>query len=216
MIQVQWVVVNHFYRVATHSSKPKRHPVNFPSAVHPQQLPTVQDRGNRDNHSRPVASKQEQRRVSSDQEHYGNTGSSHGQWQTYSLPQTIPVHYGNSDSSQSQWQMYSPPQTVPVHYGNSGSSQGQWQTYSPPQTVPVHAPGPLSPAAYKSRPSPNIQQSSAAYHEATVGQNQATEIGPTYTQGPLPHKTTSTISQLATALGPQPNAPTPSSSVSTH
>ena len=149
-------------------------PFGFPSAVRPQQLPTGQVRGNRDNHSRPVAPTQEQKRLPSHQE--------------------------------------------PLHLGNSSSSQGQWRTaqmYSPLQTIPVHAPGPSSQAAYKSRPSQNTQESSSTniYPEVTVSQSQATESGPTYSQGPLPHKTTNTASQLATALGPQPNV---SSSVSAH
>jgi hypothetical protein len=153
------------------NSRTSYNPIGFPSAVRPQQLPTGQDRGNRDNHSRPVAPKQEQRRVPSDQE--------------------------------------------PVHYGNSGASQSQWQ-YSPPQTIPVHAPGPSSQAAYKNRPSQNTQQSSSTniYPEATASQSQATANDPTYSpQGLPPHKTTNTVSQLAIALGPQPNA---SSSVSAH
>ena len=146
-------------------------PLGFPPAVRPQQLPTGQDRGNRDNHSRPVAPTQEQRRVPSHQE--------------------------------------------PLHYNNSGSSQGQWQTYSPPQITPVHAPDSSSQAAYKSRPSQNTQQSSSTniYPEATGSQIQVTASDPTYSQGLLPQKTTNTASQLATALGPQPNA---SSSVSAH
>ena len=141
-------------------------PYGVPSAVRPQHVPTGQDRGNRDNHSRPVAPTPERRRVPSHQD--------------------------------------------PLHHGSSGSSQGQRrasQMYSPPQTIPVHAPGPSSEAAYKDRPSQNTQQP-----EAMVTQSQATS-GPTYSQGPLPHKTTSTTSQLATALGPQPNA---SNSVSAH
>lgn len=150
-----------------HNSSTSYIPYGFPSAVHPQQLPTGQDRGNRDNHSRPVAPRQEQRRVPSHQE--------------------------------------------PLHHGNSVPSQGQRHTeqmYSPPPTIPVHAPGLSSQAAYKARPFQNTQQP-----EATVSQSQATASGPTYSQGPLPHKTTNTTSQLATALGPQPNA---SSSVSAH
>lgn len=142
-------------------------PYGVPSAVRPQQLPTGQDRGNHDNHSRPVAPTQEQRHASSHQE--------------------------------------------PLHYGNSGSSQGRRRTaqmYSPPPTIPVHAPGSSSQAVYKGRPFQNTQQP-----EATVSQTQATASGPTYSHGPLPHKTTNTTSELATALGPQPNA---SSSVSAH
>jgi hypothetical protein len=133
-------------------------PYNVPSAVRPQQLTTGQDRGNRDNHSRPVAPTQEH--VLSHQEL--------------------------------------------LHYDNSSSSQGQRrpsQIYSPPPTIPVHVPGPSSQAAYKGRPFQNTQQP-----EASVSQIQVTASGPTYSQGPLPHKTTNTTSQLATALGPQPNA----------
>ena len=107
-------------------------------------------------------------------------------------------------------------QQEPLHYGNPDFGQGQWRTaqmYSPP--TPVYAPGPSSQAAYKSRPSQNTQQSSPTntYPEATVNQSQATASG---AQGPLPRKPsniTTTQSQLATALGPQPNA---SSSVSAH
>jgi hypothetical protein len=144
-------------------------PFSFSSAVRPQQLPPGQDQGSNDNHPRPVVPKQEQRRVPSDQK--------------------------------------------PVHYGSSGSSQGQWETYSPPQTIPAHAPGPSSQAAYKGGPSQNRQQSSRTnmYSEATVSQSQATASVPTHFQGPLPHKTINTASELATALGPQPNT---SSSVS--
>ena len=52
------------------------------------------DQGDYDNHSHPVAPTQDQRRGPSRQEyfHYGNSGSSQVQWQTYSPPQTIPVH----------------------------------------------------------------------------------------------------------------------------
>ena len=56
------------------------------------------DQSNHINHSHPVAPTQEQRRVPSHQEplHYGNSGSSQGQWRTaqtyYSPQQTIPVH----------------------------------------------------------------------------------------------------------------------------
>ena len=105
-----------------------------------------------------------------------------------------------------------------LNYGNSGRNQGQWreaQMYSPPQIIPVHAPGPSSQAAYKSRPPKNTQQSSPTntYPEATVSQSQAMASG---NQGPLLHKPTNittTQSQLATALGPQPSA---LSSVSAH
>lgn len=142
-------------------------PYGVPSAVHPQQLPTGRDRGNRHNHSRPVAPTQERRHVASHQE--------------------------------------------PLHYGNSGSSQGQRRTaqiYSLPPTIPVHAPGPSSQATYKGSSFQSTQQP-----EATASQSQATTSGPTYSQGPLPHKATHTTSQLATALGPQSNT---SSSVSAH
>ena len=133
-------------------------PYGVPSAVRPQRLSTGQDRGNSDNHSRPVAPKQEQKPVPSLQE--------------------------------------------PLHFGSSQGQRRTAQMYSLPPTVPVHAPGPSS----QNRPFQNTQQP-----EPTVSQSQATTSGPTYSQGPLPYKTTNTTSQLATALGPQLNA---SSSVS--
>jgi hypothetical protein len=141
-------------------------PSGVPSAVRPQQLPTGQDRGNRDNHFRPVAPTQEQRHVQPHQES--------------------------------------------LHYDNSVSSQGQRRTaqmHSPPPTIPLHVSGPSSQAAYK-RPFQNIQQP-----EAAVSQSQASTSGPIYSRGMLPHKPTNTTSQLAIALGPQPNA---LSSVSAH
>ena len=141
-------------------------PISFSSPT-PQQLPTGQDQGNRENRSRPLAPTQEQRRV--------------------------PSHQDNTKTS---------------YYRNSNFGQGQWRMYSPQTTIPVHAPGPSSQAAYKSGPSQTQQSSLTNTHsEATVSQSQATASGPTYSQGPLPRKTTNTAGQLATALGPQTQQP---------
>jgi hypothetical protein len=65
--------------------------------VRPQHLPTGQDQGNYDSHFLPMASTQEQRRVSPRQEllHYGNSSSSPGQRHTvqiHSSLQTTPAH----------------------------------------------------------------------------------------------------------------------------
>lgn len=77
-------------------------PFGFPSIVRPQQPPMGQDQGNYDNHSRPVAPTQEQRRVSSHKEPlHSASGSSQGQRhtaQTYLFPQTAPAHASGPSS----------------------------------------------------------------------------------------------------------------------
>ena len=138
-------------------------------------------------------------------------------------PFGFPSDQGNYDNhshpvAPTQDQRRVPSHQEHMHYGNSSSSQVQWRTaqmYSPSQTIPVHPPGPSSQATYKSRSPQNTHQSSSTniYPQATVNQSQASASGAAYSQGPIPLKTTNMVtqSQLATALGPQPNT---SSSVS--
>lgn len=111
-------------------------PFGFSPAV-PQQLPTGQDRGNRDNHSRPVAPTQEKRRVPSHQEHlhYGNSSSSKGHRRMNS-PQTIPVHASGPSSQAayksgpSQTQQSSLTNTHPEATNSQSQATASGPTYS--------------------------------------------------------------------------------------
>jgi hypothetical protein len=96
------------------SSSTSYTPFGFPSAVRPQQLPTGQDRGNHDNHSRPVAPTQEQRRVPSHQEplHY----------QSYSRP-----------LASTQEQRRVPSHQEPLHYQSQATASITYSQGPPPQ-----------------------------------------------------------------------------------